>query len=145
MLLCNGTFVPHVLPSLFFCLTMFSCKSLEVQKNSSVRTMSFGENWLLWNLLKKRGVKCIYPLPVAKTLSSFKGGGTTLQQIVENRVVRTKRVLKGTLFWPILYKSEKKAFFLTKKYTECILFKFFDVKPHSLFLNDQTFSENPSL
>ena len=43
MLLCGGTIVPYVRHLSFFVSKLFSSKSLEAEKNSTVRIMYFGQ------------------------------------------------------------------------------------------------------
>ena len=65
--------VPYVLPSFFF-LSHNGChgKVWRLKKIPPFESCLLEKNWLLWKILKKRRVKCIYPPPGEKTATSFK-------------------------------------------------------------------------
>ena len=65
--------VPYVLPSFFF-LSHNGChgKVWRLKKIPPFESRLLEKNWLLWKILKKRRVKCIYPPPGEKTATSFK-------------------------------------------------------------------------
>ena len=65
--------VPYVLPSFFF-LSHNGChgKVWRLKKIPPFESCLLEKNWLLWNILKKCEVKCIYPAPGEKTATSFK-------------------------------------------------------------------------